>query len=171
MREEHQHHDHSHAADADAQAATVYTCPMHPQVRRDAPGDCPECGMKLVPEAEAAGQDHQDHEAPGGAAGGAYDTVPAGWSGAVYTCPMHPEVRQTEPGSCPICGMGLELESGTGADEGTNPELVDFTRRLWIGAALTVPLLVLTMGPLLGLEVRSTLGERTTLWIELPKRP
>jgi Cu+-exporting ATPase len=81
---------------------------------------------------------------------------------------MHPEVRRTEPGSCPICGMGLELENAAMADEGPNPELVDFTHRLWVGAVLTVPLLVFTMGPYVGLSgVRDIFGERITLWIEL----
>ena len=80
---------------------------------------------------------------------------------------MHPEVRQTKPGSCPICGMGLELESAAMAEDGPNPELVDFTRRFWIGAILTFPLLVLTMGALVGLSaVRESLGERTAIWIE-----
>jgi P-type Cu+ transporter len=79
------------------------------------------------------------------AAAGKFDTVPEDYSGPVYTCPMHPEVRQTRPGSCPICGMGLELESAAMAEEGPNPELVDFTRRFWAGAILTLPLLVLTM--------------------------
>ena len=65
--------------------------------------------------------------------------------GAVYTCPMHPEIRQVGPGSCPICGMALEPEVAT-ADTGPNPELVDFTRRLWIGLALTLPVFVLEMG-------------------------
>ncbi|XAP79090.1 copper-translocating P-type ATPase [Citromicrobium bathyomarinum] len=99
---------------------------------------------------------------------GRYDSVPEGYAGAVYTCPMHPEVRQTHPGSCPICGMGLELESAAMLDEGPNPELVDFTRRFWVGTVLTIPLLVLTMGPLLGFSgIREFLGERATLWIEL----
>jgi Cu+-exporting ATPase len=81
---------------------------------------------------------------------------------------MHPEVRQTRPGSCPICGMGLELESAAISEEGPNLELVDFTRRFWIGSFLTLPLLVLTMGPYLGIgEVRNILGERGTLWLEL----
>lgn len=98
---------------------------------------------------------------------GRYDIVPAGYSGSVYTCPMHPQVRQAHAGSCPICGMGLELETVSLTDEGPNPELVDFTRRMWIGVVLTVPLLVLTMGPFLGLGlVRDILGERTTLWLE-----
>lgn len=65
--------------------------------------------------------------------------------GAIYTCPMHPEIRQEGPGSCPICGMALEPEIAT-ADTGPNPELVDFTRRFWIGLALTVPVFVLEMG-------------------------
>ena len=61
--------------------------------------------------------------------------------------------------------MGLELESPT-MDDGPNPEFVDFTRRFWVGVVLTVPLLILTMGPILGLPVREVLGERMTLWIE-----
>lgn len=65
--------------------------------------------------------------------------------GTIYTCPMHPEIRQIGPGSCPICGMALEplLVS---AETGPNPELVDFTRRFWIGAVLTLPLIALEMG-------------------------
>jgi Cu+-exporting ATPase len=65
--------------------------------------------------------------------------------GAIYTCPMHPEVRQEGPGSCPICGMALEPEMPS-ADTGPNPELVDFTRRFWIGLVLTLPVFVLEMG-------------------------
>ena len=99
---------------------------------------------------------------------GRYDLVPAGYDGPVYTCPMHPQVRQPKMGSCPICGMGLELESAAMVDDGPNPELVDFTRRFWVGAILTLPLLILTMGPYVGWPgVREIFGERTTLWIEL----
>ncbi|RIV83983.1 copper-translocating P-type ATPase [Aurantiacibacter xanthus] len=108
---------------------------------------------------------HADKDAP---SDGRYDTVPQGYEGTVYTCPMHPQVRQTHQGSCPICGMGLELDSATMVEEGPNPELVDFTHRFWVGAILTVPLLVLTMGPLVGLSgIREVFGERTTVWIEL----
>ncbi|WP_425411837.1 copper-transporting P-type ATPase [Leisingera aquimarina] len=147
---------------------------MHPHIRNAEAGDCPVCGMHLVPEAgkEVTGQsDHHGHAASGhgeAAPGGVFDKVPAGWADPVYTCPMHPEVRQTEPGACPLCGMGLELEAGSVAEEGVNPELADFTRRFWVGAMLTAPLLVLTMGPYTGLAgVREIFGERTTLWIEL----
>jgi P-type Cu+ transporter len=64
-------------------------------------------------------------------------------AGAIYTCPMHPQVRQAGPGPCPICGMALEPESG-GADDGG--ELADMTRRLWISALLTLPIVALEMG-------------------------
>jgi Cu+-exporting ATPase len=65
--------------------------------------------------------------------------------GAIYTCPMHPEIRQVGPGSCPICGMALEPEIAT-ADTGPNPELIDMTRRFWIGLVLTLPVFTLEMG-------------------------
>ena len=66
-------------------------------------------------------------------------------AGTIFTCPMHPEVRQEGPGSCPICGMALEPEMPS-ADAGPNAELIDMTRRLWIGLALTVPVVALEMG-------------------------
>lgn len=149
-----------------------YTCPMHPEVRQDEPGDCPKCGMHLVPddgvESGTPAEGHASHEQKEHRpSDGRYDRVPAGFTGTVYTCPMHPQVRQTEMGSCPICGMGLEPETAALTQDGPNPELVDFTHRLWVGAVLTVPLLVLTMGPLVGLGgVRELFGERATLWIE-----
>lgn len=65
--------------------------------------------------------------------------------GTIYTCPMHPEVRQVGPGSCPICGMALEPALAM-ADAGPNPELVDMTRRFWVGLVLTVPVFFLEMG-------------------------
>jgi P-type Cu+ transporter len=64
---------------------------------------------------------------------------------ALWTCPMHPQIRQKGPGTCPICGMALEPEEPS-PDDAPNPELVDFTRRFWVSAALAVPLLLLTMG-------------------------
>ena len=65
--------------------------------------------------------------------------------GAIYTCPMHPQIRQVGPGSCPICGMALEPELAS-SDTGPNPELVDMTRRFWIGLVLTIPVFVIEMG-------------------------
>jgi Cu+-exporting ATPase len=69
----------------------------------------------------------------------------AAQSDAIYTCPMHPEIRQVGPGSCPICGMALEPETVT-LDDKPDPELVDMTRRFWIALVLTIPLVVLDMG-------------------------
>ena len=143
------------------EAGGKYTCPMHPEVVSDEPGDCPKCGMHLVPMEQAgtsshsghshhhSGHSHQcsgEHEKPSGD-DRKYDRVPPGYSGVVYTCPMHPQVRQTKPGACPICGMGLETESAAVDDEGPNPELVDFSHRLWVALAFSVPLLILTMTP------------------------
>ena len=65
--------------------------------------------------------------------------------GTIYTCPMHPEIRKVGPGSCPICGMALEPEIA-GTETGPNPELVDMTRRFWIGLVLTLPVFALEMG-------------------------
>ena len=80
--------------------------------------------------------------------------LPTGAADAIYTCPMHPEVRQKRPGACPICGMALE-PAAPSRDEAPNPELADMTRRFWVGGALTLPVVVLEMGghvPVLGLH-------------------
>ena len=87
--------------------------------------------------------------------------------GTLYTCPMHPEIVQVGPGTCPICGMALEPKGVPAADAGPNPELVDFTRRLKIGAALVLPLLVLAMGPDIGLPVYSWISPQAAGWVEL----
>jgi Cu+-exporting ATPase len=79
---------------------------------------------------------------------------------------MHPEIVQVGPGTCPICGMALEPKVAT-AEAGPNPELVDFTRRMWIGAALSVPVLILAMGPDLGLPVHNWLSPEAVGWLEL----
>lgn len=172
------------SSDHSTQAAVQYTCPMHPEVISHQPGDCPTCGMHLVPvgksdlqahsghddhgKCHGHGHDHKaNHETTAPARGGNYDKVPTGHAGTVYTCPMHPEVRQTKPGACPLCGMGLEQESAAAGDEGPNPELIDFTHRFWIAAILTIPLLVLAMSPYLGLTaLRDFFGEQTSMWIE-----
>ena len=96
------------------------------------------------------------------------DTAAAAPKGAKWTCPMHPEIVRDGPGDCPICGMALEPMGVPTGDEGPNLELIDFTRRLWVGASLTLPLLLLAMAPMLGLGfVRQIYGEQVSLWIEL----
>lgn len=84
--------------------------------------------------------------------------------GTIWTCPMHPQIRRPGPGTCPICGMALEpLEPS--AEEEANPELIDMTRRFWISAALTLPLVVLAMGTeLFGWKM---LSMRASVWVQL----
>ena len=104
------------AAATPAAQAVEYICPMDPEVSRMGPGACPKCGMALEPATHAAAETRTE-----------------------YTCPMHPEIVQDEPGSCPRCGMALEPR--TIAIEASNPELESMMRRLWVCAALTLPLL------------------------------
>ncbi|MER8650196.1 heavy metal translocating P-type ATPase [Mesorhizobium sp. M0586] len=87
--------------------------------------------------------------------------------GTQYTCPMHPEVIRDKPGSCPICGMALEPMGVPTGDEGPNPELVDFTRRFWVSAVLSLPLLIVAMAPMLGLTFQAFVDGRTMVWLEL----
>ena len=84
--------------------------------------------------------------------------------GTIWTCPMHPQIRQIGPGSCPICGMALEpLEPSL--EEGPNPELIDMSRRFWVSAVLSVPLVVLTLGAeLFGWNLVSM---STSMWLQL----
>jgi P-type Cu+ transporter len=99
----------------------VYVCPMDPEVHQSKPGACPKCGMAL------------ERESP---------SAPA--LKTEYVCPMHPEIVRPEPGSCPICGMALERRT-VSLEEEANPELVDMTRRFWISAVLSTPLLLFAM--------------------------
>lgn len=87
-----------------AEAAATWTCPMHPQVKRDEPGECPICGMDLV-ETEVS----TEPESPD-----------ASESTTVWTCPMHPQVKRDEPGECPICGMDLIEEETSSAQKTTD---------------------------------------------------
>jgi len=120
---------------------TVYTCPMDPEVRSDHPGSCPKCGMALEPEVSAAPT-----------------------SRAEWTCPMHPEIVRPSPGSCPICGMALEPRTVEIA-EPANAELEDMTRRLWISAALTLPLLAMAMAEMIP-ATSGLIAPRIRLWVE-----
>lgn len=170
-------HTHAHGREP-----LIYTCPMHPEVQQDHPGNCPKCGMTLKPKGEVSahahqaqhtGHDHGVHEA--GHAHSAHqkpiqasklDAQPTPESvaqvGTEYTCPMHPEVRQDHPGNCPKCGMTLEPVMPELNDE-ENPELVDFQRRFWWTLPLTVLVTTLAMfGHQLG-----WLDTGTQTWVEL----
>src|SRR5215475_8271155 len=114
------------------------------------------CGMTVDPHTAKHRADHQGHTYYFCSAGcrarfvnnpqkylGERTPEPAA-EGTIYTCPMHPEVRQAGPGACPICGMALEPEIA-GSETGPNPELVDMKRRFWIGLSLTLPVFILEM--------------------------
>src|ERR1700693_1799680 len=130
-------------ADA-APAGTIYTCPMHPEVRQDHPGTCPKCGMTLEPVGNAPAATKVE-----------------------YSCPMHPQIVRGRPGSCPICGMALEPRILT-LEEGPNPELVDMSRRFWVGLALSLPVFLLAMGDLLpGQPLHHLMNMTAMNWVQL----
>ena len=86
--------------------------------------------------------------------------------GVIYTCPMHPQIRRTEPGNCPICGMTLE-PVGAGETNGPSPELISMTHRFWIGAALAVPLVVLEMGAHFpGVNLHRYVSPQISVWVQ-----
>jgi Cu+-exporting ATPase len=122
-------------------AGAAYFCPMCPGVESETPAACPKCGMAL----EAA------------------SVLPA--TRTQYTCPMHPEIVQDAPGECPICGMALEPMT-VSVEAPPNPELIDMTRRLWIAAALTAPLLIIAMGEMLP-RLGELLGGAWNPWAQL----
>ncbi|HEX4351690.1 MAG TPA: HAD-IC family P-type ATPase, partial [Polyangiales bacterium] len=130
-------------------AAAAYTCPMHPDARRDKPGACPKCGMALEP-----------------------TSPPSAAAKLEYVCPMHPEIVRDAAGSCPICGMALEPRTVT-LDEPPDPELRDMTRRLIVSAAITIPLVALSMTemflPIGGSNViQAVLASPVVLWGGMP---
>jgi P-type Cu+ transporter len=117
------------------------------------------------------GHDHACHSADpeqqAAAAAGKYDKVPPGHQGTVYTCPMHPEVRDVRASACPLCGMALEPAGVVLGEEDTS-ELDDMRRRFRVSAVLTVPLLIWTMGEMVpGLRLESLLDPRTGVWLQL----
>ena len=143
-RDAHAGHGHTHHHGAPAVAGTV----------KD-----PVCGMSVDPatarhRASHAGSDYHFCSArcrekfiaePARYVAAAKPAAPAAPAGAIYTCPMHPQIRQTGPGSCPICGMALEPETVT-ADTGPSAELADMNRRFRIGLVLALPVAALEMG-------------------------
>ncbi|PAY20472.1 copper-translocating P-type ATPase [Rhodopirellula sp. SM50] len=86
---------------------------------------------------------------------------------AIYTCPMHPEIEQVGPGDCPICGMDLEPKVIALADEGEDKQYTDMKRRFWVGVVLSMPLLVIAMGPMVGLRIAGWMSQSVFGWLQL----
>ena len=85
----------------------------------------------------------------------------------IYTCPMHPEIERDKPGACPICGMDLEPKFVAAGSDEDDTELVSMTRRFWLAFALSLPVLLLAMLPMVGIGVDQWLGETTSLWLQV----
>jgi P-type Cu+ transporter len=117
--------------------SVTYVCPMDPDVREAKPGACPKCGMALEPE-----------------------TVE-------YTCPMHPEIVRDRPGNCPICGMALEPRVAAGVHPEDDSELRSMQRRFWVGLALSLPLLALSMGSMVAGSPLHRLPAGWLEWLQL----
>ncbi|HYJ87533.1 MAG TPA: heavy metal translocating P-type ATPase [Pyrinomonadaceae bacterium] len=123
---------------------SIYTCPMHPEVRQNKPGSCPKCGMALEPL-----------------------TVAGPRTKTEYTCPMHPEIVRDAPGSCPLCGMALEPRT-ISLDDEENPELRDMQRRFWLSAGLSVPVFAIGMSDLIpGQPLQQAIPIEVLTWIQL----
>ncbi len=166
----HAHHAklHEHAQHGEASAAALAD-----PLARD-----PVCGMTVDPHKTAHRSEYRGHPYYFCGAGckAKFEADPERYlspqearaepvpEGAIYTCPMHPEIRQEGPGSCPICGMALEPEL-VSLDDGPNPELADMSRRFWIGLALAAPVFLLEMGGhLTGLT--HAVGQQTSNYLQ-----
>jgi len=124
--------------------SAIYTCPMHPEVRQEGPGICPDCGMALEPLHVQPQQTKTE-----------------------YVCPMHPEVVEDHPGACPKCDMALEPRIIT-EEEQSNPELEDMMRRFWISLALTLPIFLTAMSEMIpGQPVQQILHGNLLTWLQL----
>ncbi|MBS1977879.1 MAG: copper-translocating P-type ATPase [Bacteroidetes bacterium] len=180
-----------------------YTCPMHPEVIKDAPGKCPKCGMNLVPVKEKGHENHEhtpqhhheehNHRAitqtteegqyycpmlcegdkkyskPGNCpVCGMHLVKEVKLQPTVkeYTCPMHPEIIRSEPGSCPICGMDLVPRLAQKDNEEEEAAYKAMLKRFWIASALTVPILIIAMGDMVGLHLHDIVSAQVLGWIQ-----
>jgi len=134
-----------------------YTCPMHPEIIQDKPGDCPKCGMKLIPFSKESDNSHSHHhhaehktekqeahvQQPAPVVN--INTVQQAFS--KYTCPMHPQIVQDAPGKCPLCGMTLvplKKPGAHGGHEAHTSGIADFKKRFYVVLILTVPIMMLS---------------------------
>ena len=167
----HAHHHHNH----DAHASCGHD---HAKAEAGPQAKDPVCGMSVTIKPEARSRDYGgetyyfcsegcrtkfDADPWFYASGNAAKETKRAPQGTQWTCPMHPEIVRDEPGACPICGMALEPMVPS---DGPNEELVDFTRRLWVSVAAALPLIVLTMGEMVGLPVRDWVGHQTAVYLE-----
>ncbi|WP_316203422.1 heavy metal translocating P-type ATPase [Bradyrhizobium sp. SZCCHNS3051] len=182
----------NYLATAAAPAAAQSCCGGHDHHEHDpATVIDPVCGMSVDPVTSTHRFDHQGHTFHFCSAGcrtkfaaepdkylGEREPPPEMPAGTIYTCPMHPEIRQEGPGTCPICGMALEPDV-VSLDDAPNPELADMTRRFWIGAVLSAPVVVLEMGghlvgghglldPVLSNWIQFALATPVVLWAGWP---
>uniref|UniRef100_UPI0035674371 heavy metal translocating P-type ATPase n=1 Tax=Desulfosarcina sp. TaxID=2027861 RepID=UPI0035674371 len=131
------------ASEAVSAKGAVYTCPMHPEIRQNGPGDCPRCGMALEPDTPAIQSEKVQ-----------------------YTCPMHPEVVQDDPGECPKCGMSLEPKT-MATDEEESHEYRFMRNRFWFSAALSLPVMIIAMRDFFGLgNLEQVFGSVFLHWAE-----
>ena len=137
------HAEHNKKTGSTHQGYQNYTCPMHPEIKQNQPGNCPKCGMSLEPVA-----------------------APTNLTKVEYICPMHPQIIRDEPGNCPICGMVLEPQASETDED--NAELKDMTRRFWVSAALAIPVLISAMGAEFWPEqMAEIIDPRLRQWLEM----
>ncbi|HRG38876.1 MAG TPA: heavy metal-binding domain-containing protein, partial [Bacteroidia bacterium] len=134
-----------------------YTCPMHPEIIQDKPGDCPKCGMKLIPVSKESDNGHSHHhhaehktkkqeahvQQPAPVVN--INTAQQGFT--KYTCPMHPQIVQDGPGKCPLCRMTLvplKKPGAHGGHEAHTSGIADFKKRFYVVLILTVPIMLLS---------------------------
>lgn len=122
-----------------------YYCPMlcEGDKKYDKPGDCPVCGMDLEKETNISASTETK-----------------------YTCPMHPEVIEDEPGSCPKCGMELEPLQVQKKDDLEEEGYKRMLRKFWIAVGFTLPVFVIAMGPMVGLNIKQWIGHELAGWLE-----
>jgi P-type Cu+ transporter len=140
----HVHAHHEPVPRKQQQGSSKYVCPMCQGVESDRPGNCPKCGMALELARPAAARRK-----------------------VIYTCPMHPEIEQEGPGTCPKCGMDLEPKTAQPESEVDDSELRSMTLRFWVAVALTLPVLLLAMLPMLGVPLDRWVGGRLNSWLQL----
>ena len=126
-----------------SQIQSDFYCPMCEGVESDSPGECPICGMALEP-TRAPTLDRK----------------------IIYTCSTHPAVVQNEPGECPECGRPLEPQWAASEELESDPELRMLTSRLWVSALLCLPIVILSMGPMLGIPIKDWLNSGVSLAVQ-----